>query len=98
MKEPCIHILASKHNGTLYVGVTSDLIRRIYLHKNKLIKGFTSQYDVYMLVHVESFETMEQAIHREKCIKEWKRAWKLELIKKHNPKWNDLYEEYAAYA
>lgn len=91
MKQPCIYMLASKRNGTLYVGVTSDLVRRIGEHKNDVVEGFTRKYGVHMLVWFEQHETMESAIAREKTIKAWKRAWKLELIEKSNPEWNDLY-------
>ncbi len=91
-RKPCVYILASKRNGTLYVGVTSDPPKRFYEHRNDMLDGFTKKYKVHMLVYAEFHDTMETAIHREKCIKEWKRAWKLELIEKHNPDWNDLYE------
>jgi putative endonuclease len=84
--------MASKRNGTLYCGVSSDMPRRGYEHRGGLIEGFTKKYHVHMLVHVEYYNTMEEAIHREKCVKEWKRKWKLELIEKHNPDWVDLYE------
>ena len=87
-----MYILASKRNGTLYIGVTSDPIKRGYEHKNNLVKGFTKKYGVHILVYIEFHDTMESAIYREKCLKEWKRTWKLELIEKHNPDWNDLYE------
>jgi len=86
------YILASKKNGTLYVGVTSDLVKRIYEHKNKLVDGFTKKYDVTNLVHYEVFDDPENAILREKRIKEWRRGWKIELIEKNNPEWMDLYE------
>ena len=98
MKQPCVYILASKENGTLYIGVTSDVIKRVYEHKNDVVEGFTKQYGVHMLVYVEMHETMEAAIKREKQLKEWQRVWKLELIEKKNPEWKDLYEEYAAFA
>lgn len=90
--QPCVYILASKRNGTLYIGVTSNLQKRIYEHKSELVEGFTKQYHVHMLVHTEFYNTMDEAIHREKCLKEWHRDWKLELIEKHNPDWIDLYE------
>ncbi len=95
MKRPCVYIMASKRNGTLYIGVTSDPNKRTYEHKNNLVDGFTKQYGVHMLVYIESHDTMENAIRREKCLKEWKRKWKLELIEKFNPDWNDLYEQLA---
>jgi putative endonuclease len=93
MRKPCVYILASKRNGTLYTGVSANGPRRIYEHKNDLIDGFTKKYGVHILVYIEAHETMESAIHREKCIKEWKRKWKLELIEKSNPNWDDLYEK-----
>lgn len=91
-KLPCVYLLASKRNGTLYVGVTSDLIKRIWEHKNHVVEGFTKKYGVELLVWYEVHETMDSAIRREKAIKEWKRAWKLRLIEKSNPKWVDLYD------
>ena len=93
MKQPAVYILASNHNGTLYTGVTSNLIQRVWQHKQKQIKGFTQKYDVGMLVWFEIHETMETAINCEKRIKEWQRKWKLELIEKTNPDWRDLYDE-----
>ena len=92
MKQYYVYILASKRNGTLYIGVTSDLIKRVYEHKNKLIPGFTSRYDVNILVYFETFGDIEIAIRREKQLKKWNRKWKLALIEKENPKWDDLYE------
>ncbi len=93
MKLPCVYILASKRNGTLYLGVTSNLVQRIWQHKNDFVEGFTKRYDVHTLVWFEGHESMESAIAREKAIKEWKREWKLELIEKVNPTWRDLYDE-----
>ena len=93
MKLPCVYILASKRNGTLYVGATSDLVRRIWQHKHDFCEGFTQRYGVNTLVWFEVHESMESAIGREKAIKEWKRVWKLELIEKGNPTWRDLYDE-----
>ena len=93
MKQPCVYILASKRNGTLYVGVTSDLIQPVWQHKNDVIEGFTKRYGVHKLVWYEECGTMETAIGREKAIKEWKRAWKIRLIEDHNPEWRDLYDE-----
>ena len=93
MKQPCVYILASKRNGTLYVGVTSNLVQRVWQHKSDLVGGFTKRYGVHTLVWYESHETMESAITREKAIKEWRRAWKLDLIEEKNPEWQDLYEE-----
>ena len=90
-KQPVVYMLASKRNGTLYIGVTSNLIKRIWEHKNNLVQGFTKQYNVHDLVWYEMHENMESAIAREKTLKEWKRIWKLELIEDSNPNWNDLY-------
>jgi putative endonuclease len=90
--QPCVYILASRRNGTLYVGVTSDLIKRVWEHKSDAVDGFTKRYGVHDLVWYEVHENMMSAIAREKAIKEWKRAWKLELIEKPNPEWRDLYE------
>ena len=90
MKQPCVYILASERNGTLYVGVTSDLAHRIWEHKTDVVEGFTRQYRVHTLVHVEFHETMIEAIQREKQIKKWNRAWKLRLIEEANPMWHDL--------
>ena len=92
-KQPAVYILASKRNGTLYIGVTSNLIKRIWEHKNNLVQGFTKQYNVHDLVWYERHENMESAIAREKMLKEWKRIWKLELIESSNPDWNDLYSK-----
>jgi putative endonuclease len=91
-KQPAIYILANKRNGTLYVGVTSDLVQRIWEHKNNMVEGFTKHYNVHQLVWYELQESMESAIMREKRLKDWKRAWKLELIESKNPDWLDLYE------
>ena len=93
MKQPCVYLLASRRNGTLYVGVTSDLVKRVWEHKEDLADGFTKRYAVHTLVWYELHESMEAAIRREKAIKEWKRRWKLELIEKQNPEWRDLYYE-----
>ncbi|TYP90989.1 MULTISPECIES: GIY-YIG nuclease family protein [Nitrosomonas] len=86
-------MLASRRNGTLYVGVTSNLVKRVWEHKNNIVKGFTQKYGVHTLVWFELHETMESAIRREKAIKEWKRDWKLKLIEQQNPAWWDLYSE-----
>jgi putative endonuclease len=91
-KQPAVYILASARNGTLYIGVTSDLVKRIWEHKNNLVEGFTKSYSVHQLVWYELYESMEAAIEREKRLKEWKRKWKLELIEGSNPDWQDLYE------
>lgn len=93
MKQPCVYLLASQRNGTLYIGVTSDLIKRVWEHKQDFVDGFTKKYGVHDLVWYEQHEDMPTAIAREKTLKEWKRAWKLELIEKVNPEWKDLYEE-----
>ena len=90
-KQPAVYILASKRNGTLYIGVTSDLVKRIWEHKNNMVEGFTKRYNVHRLVWYELHESMETAITREKRLKEWKRKWKLELIESSNPKWQDFY-------
>ena len=86
-----MYILASKRNGMLYVGVTSDLLKRVWEHKDNVVEGFTRRYGVHILVWFEMHETMESAITREKAIKEWERAWKLKMIEKTNPEWRDLY-------
>jgi putative endonuclease len=86
-----VYILASQIGGTLYIGVTNDLIRRIAEHKSKAAEGFTKRYDVERLVYFECFEDIENAIRREKRLKKWTRAWKISLIEKENPNWNDLY-------
>jgi putative endonuclease len=92
MKQPCVYILASKRNGTLYTGVTSDLTKRTWEHKNDVIGGFTKKYCVKQLVYFEQHESMILAINREKQIKKWNRSWKLRLIEEQNPQWRDLYE------
>jgi len=85
-------MLASRPNGTLYIGVTSDLMKRVWQHKNDQVEGFTQKHYVHRLVWYEVHNTMESAIAREKVLKKWERAWKIRLIKKQNPAWNDLYE------
>jgi putative endonuclease len=92
MKQPCVYLLASQRNGTLYVGVTSNLVARTWAHKNHLVEGFTRRYGVTRLVWYELHATMASAIRREKAIKEWKRAWKLKLIEAFNPGWEDLFK------
>ncbi|RZI46480.1 GIY-YIG nuclease family protein [Candidatus Finniella inopinata] len=87
-----VYILCSKRNGCLYVGVTSDLARRIYEHKQKLIEGFSKKYGTDKLVYAEQFNDVREAICREKRIKKWNRIWKLKLIEEQNPEWKDLYE------
>jgi len=93
VKEPFVYILASRRNGTLYTGLTSNLIQRIWQHKNDAVEGFTKKYRVHTLVWFEPHATMESAIAREKAIKEWQRAWKIKLIETNNPQWRDLYED-----
>ena len=92
MKQPCVYILASHRHGTLYTGVTSNLVQRVWQHKNGLADGFTKKYAVHSLVWYEMHENMESAIVREKRIKAWKRAWKLRLIVQENPTWGDLFD------
>ena len=93
MKQPAVYLLASRYRGTLYVGVTSDLVQRIWQHWQGLVDGVSQRYGVHMLVWFEQHATMLDAIAREKRIKEWKRAWKLELIETNNPRWRDLYDD-----
>ena len=88
-----VYILASKRNGTLYTGITSDLVKRVWQHKNNSVEGFTKKYDVKILVYYEIYNDAESAITREKRIKKWRRAWKLKLIEEKNPHWKDLYDE-----
>jgi putative endonuclease len=88
-----VYMLASKLNGTLYIGVTRDLIRRVHEHRTKAAPGFTAKYGVTRLVYVETFDDPETAIAREKQLKGWNRAWKIRLIEKENPEWRDLFEE-----
>jgi len=90
-KEPAVYLLANKKNGTLYIGVTSDLRKRIYQHKNGTYQGFSSKYKTHMLVYYELHESMDAAITREKQIKKWNREWKINLIASQNPEWVDLY-------
>ncbi len=90
---PCVYLLASKRNGTLYTGVTSNLVKRVWEHKHHAVEGFTKKYGVGMLVWYEVHETMESAISREKAIKNWKRGWKINIIEAMNPQWKDLYSD-----
>jgi putative endonuclease len=92
MKQFYIYIMASQCNGTLYTGVTSNLVRRVWEHKEGLVEGFTKRYGVRKLVYFEAHETAESAITREKQIEKWERAWKIRLIHKENPEWEDLYD------
>jgi len=93
VRQPCVYILASERNGTLYVGVTSDIARRAWTHRYGETKGFTARYGVHRLVYVELHATMLDAILREKQIKKWRRAWKIRLIEQDNPQWRDLYDD-----
>lgn len=92
-KRFCVYMLASKRNGTLYIGVTSDLPKRVWEHKNSVVEGFTEKYGVHNLVWYEPHETAESAITREKQMKEWKHEWKVKRIVEKNPEWKDLYDE-----
>ena len=91
--QPCVYILASKRNGTLYTGVTSSLLKRVWDHKKNIVEGFTEKFSVHTLVWYEVHNTMESAIQREKAIKNWKRAWKINVIEQMNPAWSDLYAD-----
>ena len=90
-KTPVVYIITNKNNTVLYVGVTSDLKKRVWEHKKKLVDGFTKKYNINKLVYFESCDSMEQAIEREKRIKKWNRQWKVEMIEDKNPNWKDLY-------
>ena len=92
MRQYYVYILASKRNGTLYIGVTNNLIKRTWQHKNGLVEGFTKKYKVHSLVYYEIYRNIEDAILREKRMKKWKRSWKLNMIEKFNPDWKDLYD------
>jgi putative endonuclease len=92
-KRPCVYIVASQRNGTLYTGVTSDIARRMWQYRSRAVPGFVEGYGVYRLVLVEFHETMADAILREKRIKRWRRAWKLELVDRHHPQWRNLYDQ-----
>ncbi len=92
-RQPCVYLLASRPYGTLYIGVTSDLVRRVWQHRQGVADGFTRQYGVHLLVWYEQHATMEAAIRREKALKEWRRAWKIRLIQEANPHWRDLYPD-----
>ncbi len=92
-KDPAVYILATKRNGTLYVGVTSDFVSRVSEHKQDLIDGFTKRYKIHRLVYIEMHHDMDAAIKREKQIKRWRRAWKIALIEENNSQWRDLYPE-----
>ena len=93
LKQPCVYLLASKRNGTLYVGVTSNLAQRVWQHKNDVADGFTKRYSIHTLVWFEPHEAMSIAVAREHAIKEWRRCQKLALIEESNPDWRDLYAD-----
>jgi putative endonuclease len=93
IRRPAVYILASKRNGTLYIGVTSDLQKRTWEHKSNTVEGFTKKHGVHQLIYYELHDDMVSAITREKQMKKWDRAWKLELIEKHNPDWKDLWND-----
>ncbi len=93
VRQPCVYLLANKRNGTLYTGVTSNVLKRVWEHKNNVAEGFTRKYGVHTLVWYEVHETMESAILQEKTIKNWKRAWKIKVIEEMNPQWRDLYPD-----
>ncbi|MBR9987507.1 MAG: GIY-YIG nuclease family protein [Desulfosarcina sp.] len=92
-KQYYIYIICNKRNGTLYTGVTSNLIKRIWQHKNEAVEGFTKQYSLKRLVHFEQYQDVKEAILREKRIKKWNRQWKINLIEQNNPNWDDLYQQ-----
>ena len=92
-RRPCVYILASRRNGTLYVGVTTDIARRAFEHRTDAIAGFTRRYGVHRLVFVEFHDSVAEAMRRENRIKRWRRAWKLALIERDNPQWRDLYDD-----
>ena len=94
MRRYFVYILASKKNGTLYIGVTNNVAKRVYEHKHGLVEGFTKKYHVHKLVYFEETNDIREALTREKRMKKWNRAWKIELIEKSNPDWNDLFEEF----
>jgi len=96
VKQPAVYILASQRNGTLYIGVTSNLIKRVWEHKNDFSDGFCRKYSVHKLVYYELLDTITEAIRREKQLKKWRRQWKLELVEKRNPNWNDLWDDLVA--
>jgi putative endonuclease len=95
MKQPAVYILATERNGTLYVGVTSNLVQRIWQHRHDFVEGYTQKYSVHQLVYYELHDEIDVAIKREKLIKRWNRQWKLKLIEEMNPQWKDLYDSIA---
>lgn len=92
-RQPCVYLLASKRNGTLYVGMTSNLVRRVWEHKQHLVEGFTQKHGVHRLVWYEGHDTIVSAISREKAIKNWRRSWKIKIIEQMNPRWRDLFDD-----
>lgn len=94
-KQYYLYILASKKNGVLYIGVTNDLIRRVWEHKHNILKGFTRKYHVHKLVYYDVFDDINEAIYREKQMKKWKRQWKINLLEKNNKQWRDLYNDFS---
>jgi putative endonuclease len=93
MRQYYVYIMASKRNGTLYIDVTNNLVKRVYEHRNDLVDGFTRKYHIHNLVYYETYSNISDAITREKRMKKWKRQWKIELIEKSNPQWRDLYSD-----
>ncbi len=91
-RQPCVYMMASQRNGTLYIGVTSNLIKRIWAHKTNVVEGFTKKYGIHTLVWYEIHETIGSALQKEKTLKKWRRKWKIALIESFNPDWQDLYE------
>lgn len=91
LRDPAVYILATKPYGTLYIGVTSDMVKRVWEHRNNVVDGFTQRYGAHRLVHFEQFRSMVEAIEREKELKKWRRAWKIALIEEANPEWRDLW-------
>jgi len=87
-----VYIIASRKDGAIYIGVSNDIVRRIYEHRNKVVRGFASKYNITLLVWFETYDDPILAISREKELKKWKRSWKIQLIEKQNPQWNDLYD------
>jgi len=92
MKKGFVYIMSNKQDGVLYIGVTSDIVKRVYEHKNGFVDGFTKQYNLKNLVYYEVYDDIEEAIKREKQLKNWHREWKTELVNKQNPHWEDLYD------
>ena len=92
MNNYYVYLLASKRNGTLYIGVTNDLVRRVYEHKNDIVEGFTKKYGIHLLVYYEQYDNVESAIQRERQMKKWNRQWKINRIQEQNPDWKDLYD------